>query len=107
MRLALLNLAPQPFEIVELTLFRREDVDDGIAQIEQDPAAIGMALDALDGVAVGLRGLDDRVDDRTRLNLRTAGDDCERVGKNRAAGYVDGNEVFALFFERGVTNDVD
>jgi hypothetical protein len=106
-RLPLLNFAPQAFEVVELPLFGREHVDDCVAQVQKNPAAVGVALYALDRMPLGLGALDDRIDDGARLNLRTAGDEYERIGQNRATGYVDGNKIFALFLERGVANDVD
>ena len=54
-----------------------------------------------------LDGFLDRVCDRARLNLRPSGDDRERVGEDRAFAHVDRREVFALFFERGLADDVD
>ena len=36
--------APEPLEVVELPLFGGEDVDDDVPEVDQDPAAVGVAL---------------------------------------------------------------
>jgi hypothetical protein len=105
--LPLLDFGPKPLEVVKLPLLRREDVDDRVAEIEQNPAAVRMALHPLDRVPLRFRALDDFVDDCAGLNLRTAGHDDKRIGEDRAAAYVDSNKIFALFLERGVAYDVD
>lgn len=107
MRLAFLDLAPEALEVIELALLGSKDVDNRVPQVEQDPAAVGVALDPLHRVAFGFGALGNRVGDRARLNLRAAGNDDERVGEDRAPAYVDGDKIFALFLERGVANDVD
>ena len=107
MRLPFFDLAPEPLEVVECPLFGRKDVDDGVPEIEQNPSTVGMPLNALDPMALRLRVLDDRISDRARLNLRTAGHEHKCIREYRAAAHINGNKVFALFFERGVANDVD
>jgi hypothetical protein len=105
--LPLLDLAPEALEVVELTLLGREHVDDRVAQVEQNPAAVRMALHPSHRVTLGLRPFDDRVGNRSCLNPRAAGHDRERVREDRASAHIDSDEIFALFLERSVANDVD
>jgi len=105
--LPFLDFAPQALQVVELPLLGREDVDDRVSEIEQNPGAVSVALDSFDREPLSLAALHDGVGDGSRLNLRASGHDCKRVGENRAAADVDGDEIFALFLERGVADDVD
>jgi hypothetical protein len=106
-RLPFLDLAPEALEVVECPLLGRKDVDDGVPEIEQNPSAVGVTLDASDRMTGGFCALDDRIGDRARLNLGPSGHEHERIREYRAPAYVDGNKIFAFFFERGVPNDVD
>ncbi len=76
-------------------------------QIDQDPAAVVIALGPGDRVAVLPRGLDDRVGDRPGLDLRAAGGDDERVGDDGAAIEVENGDVLAFFVFGGGADDVD
>jgi hypothetical protein len=106
-RLPFLDLAPEAFEIIELPLLGRKDVDDDVPKVEQNPSAVGVALHPLDRMPLRFGVLHDRIGNCPRLDLRTAGHQHERIREYRAAMHVDSNEIFALFFERGVANDVD
>ncbi len=107
MRLTFLDFAPQPLQIVELALICGEDVHDHVAQIDQNPRALIVPLDARDFVAFAFGALDDRVGNRTRLNFRAPGDQCKSICENRASADVDRGKVFALAIERGVADDFD
>src|SRR5580692_7030873 len=37
---------PEPFQVVELSLLRREDVDDHVTEIDKDPRSVGIAFNA-------------------------------------------------------------
>ena len=80
---------------------------DGVAEIDKDPAAFVIALDAADCPAVTLDCFDDGVGNCARLNLRTPGDENEGIGKNRSSRDVDGGEIFAFLVERGLARDLD
>lgn len=80
---------------------------DYVSEVDEDPGTIGIAFDARDAVTVPLRGFDDRVGDRARLNLRASGDDRERVGQNRAGADVERRKGLAFFIERALAYEVD
>ena len=80
---------------------------DDAAEIDQDPTAFGIALRARDAIAGFPRAFDDRVGDRSRLHVRAAVYDNERIGENGAASQIEDGEVFAFFLFRCVTNDVN
>jgi hypothetical protein len=44
--LRFLAARPKAFEIVEGALLRREYVDDRVAEIDENPVAVGISLDA-------------------------------------------------------------
>jgi hypothetical protein len=98
---------PQSFEIVERSLFGRKDVNDHVPEIDENPRTVGISLDAGYAVALASHRLDDRVGYCARLNLRTSGNDCERVRKNRSAAYVERREGFTFLVERALADDVD
>jgi hypothetical protein len=98
---------PEPFEIVERPLLGSENVGDDGPQIDENPAAVGVAFRARDRKTGGAGFCHDRVRDRTRLNLRAAGGDDERVGDDRASVERKREDVLALEVERGVPDQVD
>ncbi|HZX67264.1 MAG TPA: hypothetical protein VFE70_00195 [Candidatus Elarobacter sp.] len=97
---------PKPLEIVELPLLGGEDVDDDVTEIDQDPAAVGMALGAA-AHTCGLRLLDDRVGDRACLNRRAAGHDDERIGDDGTSGEIEDRDVLGFFVVRGLADQRD
>jgi len=76
-------------------------VDYDVSEIEQDPIAVGMTLNAPDAHARLFDLFRDAIGDRPRLNFGASGDDDELVGDNRFAGDVDLHELFAFFIECG------
>jgi hypothetical protein len=102
-----LNFAPKPFDIVEIPLLRCEDVNDHVAEIDQDPGSIVVALDSLGGESVVLGVLDDAVGNGARLDFRPARYDGEGIGEDRSGAYVDGDKIVAFLFFGGDSNDVD
>lgn len=102
-----MDFVPEPFDIVELALVGRKDVNDDVAEIDQNPGTVVVTLDSRGFETVLLRSLDDTVGDGARLNLRTAGEDGERVGEDRTVSYVDLDEIFGFLFFGGVAYDVD
>ena len=75
---------------------------DDRAEIDQDPAAVLIALGAGDREAIFPRRIGDRVGDRTRLNFRAAGNDDERIGDDGPAVEVkDGDILTFLVFGGG------
>ena len=82
-------------------------MNDHMAEVDQDPRAIGIAFHSRRLETLGSGALDDAIGDCASLNFRTARDDCKCVSKNRASAYVDGREIFALFLQGRVANDVD
>ncbi len=97
---------PKPFEVVELALIGCEDVGDDVAEVDQDPPPVGVAL----GTAAQprLRGfLDDRVGDRARLDHRAPGHDDERIGDDGASGEVEDGDVLGFLVLRGFEYERD
>ena len=91
---------PKRFEIVELAPFRRKDMHDDIAQIDQHPSA---AADALK-LAVKLEFIADfilnGVGERLDHAVGGGADDDEIVGKVDLFGDVEKKDIFAfMFFE--------
>jgi hypothetical protein len=64
-----LCLFPQTLETIKLALFRREDVNDHISKIQQDPAGFGGTLNARIPGASGDKLVVDRSKDRSQLPL--------------------------------------
>ena len=60
-------------------------MDDHVAEIDEDPSAVGITLGAGDVEAVLAGSLGDAVGDRARLDLRAARRDDERIGNDRAS----------------------
>ncbi len=85
----------------------REDVDDDVAQIDEDPAAVAVALGARDRAAVGAYGLGDRVGDGAGLDVGAARRDDERVGDDRAALEGKDDDVFGFAVFGGGADDID
>jgi len=77
------------------------------AEIDQDPAAVGIPLGARDRQTVLANALGDRIGDRARLDGRAAGDDDERVSDDRSAVEIEDGDVLALFVFGGGADDVD
>jgi hypothetical protein len=77
-----------------------------VAQVDQDPAAVGVALDARPQPRL-LGLVDDRVDDRAGLNRRASGDDDERVRDDRASGEIENGDVLGFLVLGGVARERD
>jgi hypothetical protein len=82
-------------------------VHDNVAQVDQYPRAVGVALHSRKSVALAADGFDDGVGDRARLNLRPPRYDREGVGQDRSPADVDCGKGFAFFVERAIADDVD
>jgi hypothetical protein len=78
-------------------LVGRENVRDDIAEIDQDPAAVGVALGTGDRKAVFPHCVGNRIGDRARLDFRAAGNDDERIGNDGPAIEVQDRDILALF----------
>ena len=77
------------------------------ADVDQDPAAVGVPLGARDREPILAGRLDDRVGDRSRLNLRAARDDDERVGDDGTPIEVEDGDILAFLVFGGGADDVD
>ena len=88
-------------------MLRRKDVNDHRTEIQEDPAAFGVAFDACDPPPGGLDRLDDSVGDRSGLDLRTPGDQREVIGEDRFRTDLERLELLALFLLRGRADDIN
>ncbi len=82
-------------------------MNDHRPEIQEDPAAFGVAFDARDPPAGGFDRLDDRIGDRSRLDLRAPGDEREVVGEDRFRTDLERLELLALFLFRGRADDIN
>ena len=98
---------PEPLDIVEIALFGREDVNDRVAEVDENPAAVGVAFHA-------------RTLPPSRSTASTMESAIARVWiferpvttTNVSAKIVRPltsmrGEIFGLFVERGIAHDVD
>src|SRR3954468_5053487 len=98
---ALRGLAPELLEPVEVARLRREDVDDDVEVVHEDPARLADALDAARQQAlVLLEAQVDAVVDGLRLTVGRAGDDDEEVGVARHLAQVEHDDVGSLLVRR-------
>src|SRR5215217_6969669 len=97
------GLAPELLEPVELARVRREDVDDDVEVVHQDPARLREALDAARQQAVLLlEALMDAVVDGLRLAVGVARADDEEVRVAEHAAEVELGDVYRLLVGREV-----
>lgn len=90
------RVSPQAFQIVKLASFVREDVDQQIAVISQNPLGRLVAFHADGTVAVGLQLLLDGVTDRLDLADVRPRADQEVIGKRRDFTHVENPDVGCL-----------
>src|SRR6476469_2962984 len=84
---------PQALERVVLALLLVLDVDDDVAEVDEDPAALALAL-AADRLADQLtQPVLDLVDDGAALPLGRCGGDDEHVGERHLLAHVDGHHL--------------
>ena len=94
---ALRGFAPELLEAVELARLGREDVDDHVEVVHEDPTGLGHALDAPGKEAVLLlHVLVDAVVDGLDLAVGAAGGDHEVVGVAEHAAEVELDDVLCL-----------
>lgn len=101
------SLSPQSFKIVELALFGREDVDDEIAVVHQDPAPVVVALGMRRVRACNSQLLDDVVGDGLSLRPGISGAHDEAVGERAETSEVQNHHMDRLLVERGFNRDSD
>src|ERR1044071_262403 len=95
------RVAPQPLQPVKPARLLGEDVDDEVAEVDQDPAARRRPLDEERLHAlVGAHLLHDAVGDRMRLPLVRGGAEDEVVGDRRQLADLEDVEVEGLLVER-------
>jgi hypothetical protein len=82
-------------------------VGDDIAEVDQNPAAVGVALGTGDRKAILPHRIRDRIGDRAGLNFRAAGDDDERIGNDGPALEVQDGDILAFLVFGGGADDVD
>ena len=95
-----LGIAPQPLERVELARLRREDVDDEVEVVHQDPLGAVVALDVRRPHLRGAQRLLDGVGDRLHLPRVLSGAQHEEVGERRRVAQVEHDDVERLLVER-------
>jgi hypothetical protein len=100
-------LPPESFEVVEAALFRAEQVDDHIVEVEKDPAGTGIALASPHLNAVGCQSLVNRLDHRVHLSLAEHSADHKPVGKPGNLADVDDGNILRLTLRQFVDHFVD
>lgn len=77
------------------------------AEIDQNPAAVGVPFGSCDAEPGPFDRFDDSVGDRTRLNLRSSRGENERVRNDGASLERQDDDVFGLLVECRGMDDVD
>ena len=90
------RFAPQPLERVELSCVRREDVDDEVEVIEQDPLRALVALDVSRSHLDGLETFLDGIGNGMYLSRVGARADQEVVGEGTRLSQIKNGDVRGL-----------
>lgn len=98
---------PELLELVELAHLRTEDVDDGIARVDQHPIAMGQALDPDIPLAGRLQPFHEMLGDRADMPLRAAARHDHIIGDRRLTVKVDRHDVFGFVIFEGIENELD
>ena len=87
------RITPEHFQVIECPSIFREDVDDDVAYIKENPLGIARALDAAIGqfVARGLFG--EIVCKRARVAVVSAGADDKEVGNVNKLSHIEDHDV--------------
>lgn len=93
--------------MVERALFRRENVNDHAAEVEKNPTAVSVPLDAHRSYSRLFRRIYDRFGERADVDARAPGDDCKGIGEDGAAAHVDSGKLLSLLVECGNAHDLD
>src|SRR3954462_5770854 len=94
--------APHLFQVVEAAPRRMHDVPHHVAEIDEDPYAAGLALDAIDAPARLLDLLAHTIGERAYLGARSAAGDHHALEHGGHAGGVEDDNVVALHILEGV-----
>lgn len=92
-----LGSLPHLFDVVELTHFGTENMDDDIARVDQHPITAAKAFD-LDAIAMPalFQSAQKLVRNRRYVTMRTSRRDDHMITDNGLASQVDGDNVFGL-----------
>src|SRR5690606_6141079 len=86
-------VAPELLKRVELTVFCMLDVDNNVAEVDQDPASGSLALTAQDHCTGLEHGLFNGVNDCADLALVVTGRNEEHVRQNELFAYINSNDL--------------
>ena len=86
--------------------FGDERVHDHVAEVDEDPPAFAVALDADRRAPGGFRALDDAIGDRLDLPLSAAAAQDEEVRDRRDLGHVHDEDVLGLLVGRRFDDQV-
>jgi hypothetical protein len=98
---------PELLELVKLAHLRPEDVDDGIARVNQHPIAMRQPLDTNIPFAGRFQPFDEMLGDGADVPLRAAARNDHLIGKRRLTGEVDRYDVFGFVVFERVENELD
>lgn len=94
---------PEPFEVVKGALLRREEVDDHVSEVQQNPTGLRLAFLRSQFDAELPHVAFERIDQRVHLADVVRRGDHEIVGERRNLADVDLNDVLGL----AIREDVD
>src|SRR3990172_7624608 len=89
-------LAPQPLDVVVGTLLRGEDVDDHVAEVQQHPPRIQVALAAKGAQPVPAQGLVQNIQKGLHLADVDRRGDNEVIGESRDLADVEKQDILSL-----------
>jgi hypothetical protein len=95
------SVRPQPLEVVVIALLRLEDVNDEVHVVQEDPAALSLALSSERLDLPGCQPVLDLLGDGSDLAIRVAVTDQEVVRYLEQAGYVEDDDPLGLLVRGG------
>lgn len=87
---------PHFLEIIELTDFRPENMDDDIAGIDQHPIAALQAFDFRCNTTKILKDLEQMIGDGSDMRIGTAGGDDHGIGDRGFSMQIDGDNILGF-----------
>ena len=97
---------PQLLQVVELPLFRRKEVDDDVAEVQQHPARRRRSLPPVARDAACLEGLGEVFFQRLYLPRRLRRHDDEVIGEERQPPQIKQHDVFSQIVRSDINDEL-
>ncbi len=90
------RLAPDALEVVKLAEGRREQMDNHIAVVNQNPAGVGCSLDMIRPDREFICPLAEALGQRRKVSITRGRADNEVISQVRSTAHVEENDIFSL-----------